>query len=152
MKKIIIYFLALAPLLFLNACSKDEAAVLSPTIKLLYLGSHDEPDSRIAFLNEAIHFEANISAPAKIQKITLEFQKLSGYANYSITHEYIEGYVGQSEIPSFHDHPVIDSAAGIGTYKLILTVYDQAGQQAKLEEEFEVKEGQGGSSHVHTHE
>ncbi|GAB3431606.1 DUF4625 domain-containing protein [Niabella aquatica] len=137
-------------LLTFASCKKDGTdKPAAPTIQLLHLGTHANPDNRIFHLGEENHFEANISAPGLVEKIEVIVQQKSGYGTYSNTKEYKGDYVGQKNVEGFHDHPVIPAGQAIGEYRFTIRVTDQAGQVSKVEETIDVQASDGGGGHEH---
>ncbi len=142
MKNKIIILSVLAPLMisgfFFSSCTKEDIKPAAPTIELVHVGSHDMHDESIFYLGEEGHFEVNIHAPAGIDKIELEILQLSGYATFSLTKTYREGYVGKKELPEFQDYPLIPVGEGIGAYNFELSVTDLKGQVTTVEKEVTV--------------
>ena len=138
----IIMLLSVTILLF-SACSKDDAKPAPPTIEVIHLGIDDGVTDNIFYLGEEGHFEVNIKAPARIEKIDLEIRQESGYGNYTITKTYTGEYVGKKEALGFQDYPVIPNGQGIGTYSFHLKVTDQQGQVASIDQNITVEVGDG---------
>lgn len=129
---------------FFSSCTKEEIKLAAPTIELVHVGSHDMHDESIFYLGEEGHFEVNILAPAGIDKIDLEIRQISGYATFSLTKTYQEGYTGKKELSAFQDYPLIPVGEGIGNYNFQLKVTDLKGQITTVEKEVtvELREGE----------
>lgn len=134
----------------LSSCSKENAKPPAPTIEIVHLGIDDGITDNIFFIGEEGHFEVNITAPARIEKIDLEIRQESGYGNFTITKTYTGEYVGKKELRRFQDYPVVPQGQGIGAYGFYLKVTDQQGQVSSVNRTITVEIGDGTSpGHQH---
>ncbi len=126
-----------------SSCSKEDAKPAAPTIEIVHLGIDDGVTDNIFYLGEEGHFEVNINAPGRIEKIDLEIRQASGYGNFTITNTYTGEYVGKKEVLGFQDYPVIPEGQGIGAYSFHLKVTDQQGQAVSVDRNITVEVGDG---------
>ncbi|MCO5239643.1 MAG: DUF4625 domain-containing protein [Chitinophagaceae bacterium] len=127
----------------LSSCSKENAKPAAPTIEIVHLGIDDGITDNIFYIGEEGHFEVNITAPARIEKIDLEIRQESGYGNFTITKTYTGEYVGKKELRGFQDYPVVPEGQGIGAYSFHLKVTDQQGQVTSVDRSITVEIGDG---------
>ncbi len=126
-----------------SSCSKEDEKPAVPTIEIVHLGIDDGVTDNIFYIGEEGHFEVNINAPGRIEKIDLEIRQASGYGNFTITNTYTGEYVGKKEVRGFQDYPVIPEGQGIGVYSFNLKVTDQQGQVASVDRNITVEVGDG---------
>lgn len=130
--------------LWFSACSKKGEKPAAPTIEVIHIGTHDLQSEGLFYLGEDAHFEVNINAPARVEKIDLEINQVSGYATFRLTKTYQGEYVGKKQILSFQDYPQIPLGEAIGTYNFRLSVTDQQGQVGSINKEITVDMREGG--------
>lgn len=126
-----------------SSCSKEDAKPSAPTIEVIHLGIDDGITDNIFYVGEEGHFEVNINAPGRIEKIDLEIRQESGYGNFTITKTYAGEYVGKKELRGFEDFPIIPEGQGIGLYSFHLKVTDQLGQVASIDDNITVAVSDG---------
>ena len=139
------------PVVLLFSCSKENAKPAAPTIEIVHLGIDDGVTDNIFYIGEEGHFEVNINAPGRIEKIEVEIRQESGYGNYTITKTYTGEYVGKKEVRGFADYPVIPEGEGIGAYSFHLKVTDQQGQTVSVDRNITVEVGDG-TTPIHQHD
>lgn len=130
-------------LFLFSSCSKENAKPAPPTIEVVHLGIYDAASDGIFYLGEEGHFEVNITAPGRIEKIDLEIHQESGYGLYTLTHTYTGEYVGKKEVRGFQDYPIIPLGQAIGAYSFHLKVTDQQGQVTSLDRNITVEVSDG---------
>lgn len=138
-------------LLILGSCSKENDKPGAPSIEVVHLGVYTAEYDGVFYLGEEGHFEVNIKAPARVQKIELLIHQLSGYGTFQLNKTYEGDYVGLKDIKGFADYPVIPQGEAIGSYDFQLKVTDQLGQVTTLEKEITVLPDGEGGGHQHEH-
>lgn len=142
--------LLMVNILLFSSCSKENALPAPPTIEVVHLGVYDAESDGIFYLGEEGHFEVNISAPGRIEKIDLEIHQESGYGLYTLTNTYTGEYVGKKEVSGFQDYPIIPLGQAIGAYSFHLRVTDQQGQVTTLDRNINVEVSDGNNpGHQH---
>lgn len=132
------------------SCSKENPKPASPVIEVVHLGVYDAERDGIFYLGEEGHFEVNITAPGRIEKIDLAIHQESGYGLYTFTTTYTGEYVGKKEVRGFQDYPVIPLGQAIGAYSFHLKVTDHQGQVTSLDRNINVEVSDGNNpGHQH---
>lgn len=125
---------------FLSSCSEEEI-LDSPTISGLEVGHNN---SKEASPGEDLHIDAEIEAPANIDRIVVEIHGEEGQT-WELEQTFTAGYAGAKNA-DFHEHIEIDAAAELGEYHFHLEVYDEAGNSTDVEADIMMVEGGG---HIH---
>lgn len=146
-----IVVLSSATLFLFSSCSKEAEKPAAPSIEIVHLGIDDGVTDNIFYIGEEGHFEVNINAPGRIEKIDLEIHQESGYGNFTIIKTYTGENVGKKEVRGFADYPVIPEGEGIGAYSFHLKVTDQQGQATSVDRNITVEVGDG-TAPVHQHD
>ncbi|HBX46589.1 DUF4625 domain-containing protein [Limibacterium fermenti] len=124
--------LALTTGLLFSSCEKED--VLSkPVISGLEVGLNN---SKIGYIGDDLHIEAEIVAEGLIDKIEVEIHPEGGDGK-EITVIYTK-HAG-SRNATLHEHIDIPADAVPGEYHLHLTVTDKAGNSTTVEEHVELK-------------
>ncbi len=133
--KSIAFFLVLAVMVGVTSCNDDEETTTpaAPTISSPEIG---EDNSMTATVGGELHMDAEIDAPGKIDKITVDLHLESGTGD-DIEAEYTE-YAGQLNA-DFHKDLDIPATATPGEYHFHLTVVDQEGQSTSYEVDVEIE-------------
>lgn len=122
--------LAVVAGLGLSSCGEDPAA---PTISSPEVG---EGNSKTATIGGELHMDAEIDAPGKIDKITVDLHPEGG-SGEDIEAEYTS-YSGQLNA-DFHEDLAIPSTAEAGEYHFHLTVTDEEGQSTSYEADVDIQ-------------
>ena len=119
-----------------GACKKDDdvAGLSAPVISALEIG----PDNnKTAHPGGDVHVEAEITATANIESVTLEINPKSG-TGWKLNTVYMEGFAGLKNA-EFHKHVDVPADAALGSYDVVLKVRDSNGQETKVESTLELQ-------------
>ena len=128
--KSLVLALAAVALLGLSSCNDEKDP---PTISNTEVG---ENNSKTATIGGELHLDAEIDAPGKIDKITVDLHPEGGSGD-DIEAEYTN-YSGQLNA-DFHEDLAIPSTAEAGEYHFHLKVVDQEGQTTSFEADVDIQ-------------
>jgi len=124
-----------------SACEKEnpiepEVKVPKPKIENLELGLGH---SKIGVIGEDFHFNCNIVAVDKIDKVVVNFlQKANGTYSKSWQHEITWTQYKGLKNTNIHKHFNIPEEAAEGNYDLIIMIYDENGTKEEIKNDFEI--------------
>lgn len=130
----------------LQSCSSDDdsaAELLIPVISNFEFGQGDSHTTdRVAYKGSDIHLEAEISASASVQRITLsihahDLELEEGQKDWEFNQEFIDEKY-QVMNPTFHEHVDIPVDIPSGEYHIELSVTDINGETATVEGHLQV--------------
>lgn len=138
MRTIVLLTFALTIALSFASCEDDETAS-KPVVTLIELG---EENSKTGYAGSDLHIEAEIVAEGKIDKVNIEIHPEGEHEEKGVAWEVDTTYTEFSGLKNtiFHKHIDIPANAEPGHYHFHFTVTDMEGQQAAVEEEFEIIE------------
>lgn len=143
--KFIIFIAAIGFLL--QSCSSDDDAagdLLSPVISNFEFGEGESHTTdRMAYKGSDIHLEAEISASASVQRITLaihahDLELEEGQVDWEFNQEYTDEKY-QVMNPTFHEHVDVPANIPSGEYHIELTVTDMNGETATVEGHLQIQ-------------
>lgn len=122
-----------------TACKKDnqvEPELPTPTLENLELGLGD---AGIGIIGQDFHFEGDIVAVDKIDKVEVKMlQKSSETYSKAWKHEIVWDQYKGLKNTNIHKHFNIPDDAAAGKYDLIITVYDENGSKLEVKRDFEI--------------
>ncbi|TWI84420.1 DUF4625 domain-containing protein [Chitinophaga japonensis] len=129
-------FMVLSISALFAACSDDDdVRPAAPSITEVEIGADN---SKIGYAGSDFHIDAAITAAGSIANVQLEIHPESG-AGWEYDSVYTEGFAGLKNA-QFHEHIDIPADAAVGHYHLHLTVTDENGVKAEIEEEIEIRQ------------
>jgi hypothetical protein len=136
-----ILIILISALLIISACKKEEEKA-APTINSFEIGSGgSHGDEHKVHRGEDMHFESEIYAEGKVQRIILiihpEGEGHKDGDEWEVDTTYTEKYARVINV-EFHEHIDVPITADTGHYHVDFTVIDESGKSTYHEDEVEI--------------